>query len=522
MNEQLAYQVIHEVLKHGVQEFCVCPGSRNSPLVTILTKETLLKKYYWFEERSAAFFALGRSRQTRRPVAVITTSGTAAAELLPAVMEAHYTGVPLVVITADRPRRFRNTGAPQTAEQVGLYGPYTSFAEDLSEAERSYLELWDRHGPAHVNVCFEEPLKVVGKLPPENAFPTVVSKEKPIRDEDFQMLTDFLKSVQFPFVVVSSLREEDREPVAQFLLKMNAPVLLEGISGLREDPRLSHLRIRRVDKLWDHSTAALYEIDGILRIGGVPTFRNWRDLEDMQYKLQVLSVNHVPFSGLSWGKLICSPIHTFFEKFTIPPIQKFAMPRWLEAEKEYQKQFLKLVHDEPLAEQSMVHHLSKIIPRGSHVYLGNSLPIREWDLGAVWEPKGLTVTANRGVNGIDGQISTFLGLSREGIENWALLGDLTALYDMAGPWILKQLKHLHVHIVVINNRGGKIFEKMYQEKEFLNLHSLNFKPLADMWGLEYERWTTVECKKSSAKRRLIELIPDEEATRRFSDKLGTI
>src|SRR5262249_51804584 len=110
------------------------------------------------EERSAAFFALGRSKITHQPVAIITTSGTAAGELLPATMEAYYTGIPLVLLTADRPRSYRGTNAPQCAEQVGLFGQYAVFEQDLAENEECNLQGWKQNGAAHLNVCLDEPL----------------------------------------------------------------------------------------------------------------------------------------------------------------------------------------------------------------------------------------------------------------------------------------------------------------------------------------------------------------------------
>ncbi|NGX43080.1 MAG: 2-succinyl-5-enolpyruvyl-6-hydroxy-3-cyclohexene-1-carboxylate synthase [Chlamydiae bacterium] len=156
MNSLLARHVLEEVGKTGVSEFCICPGGRNAPFVVALRFLTKVKQYHLFEERSAAFFALGRAKALDKPVAVLTTSGTAAAELLPATMEAYYSGVPLLLITADRPRRFRGSGAPQSADQVGLFGKYTIFSEDLAMTEICKIKQWDLSAPAHLNVCFEE------------------------------------------------------------------------------------------------------------------------------------------------------------------------------------------------------------------------------------------------------------------------------------------------------------------------------------------------------------------------------
>jgi len=143
-NLAAARNLLERVRGAGVTDFCVCGGSRNAPLIAVLTGNV----YTFIDERSAAFFALGRIKRDERPVAVITTSGTAAAELLPAAIEAYYSGAPLVLITADRPARFRGTAAPQSIEQVGLFGVYAA----------TELDRWNRRMPLHINVEFDEPL----------------------------------------------------------------------------------------------------------------------------------------------------------------------------------------------------------------------------------------------------------------------------------------------------------------------------------------------------------------------------
>lgn len=139
-----ARDLIERVRGAGVTDFCICGGSRNAPLIAVVTGNL----YTFVDERSAAFFALGRIKRDERPVAVITTSGTAAAELLPAAVEAYYSGAPLVLITADRPARFRGTAAPQSIEQIGLFGVYAA----------TDFDRWNRRMPLHINVEFDEPL----------------------------------------------------------------------------------------------------------------------------------------------------------------------------------------------------------------------------------------------------------------------------------------------------------------------------------------------------------------------------
>lgn len=494
--ERLILDVLQESLRCGMQEVCICPSARNAPFVQALIKIPQLKTYYWFEERSAAFFALGRSRETQLPVSVITTSGTAAGELLPAAMEAYYSGVPLILITADRPPSYRGTGAPQSAEQVGLFGVYALVDYDVEINQTFSMSNWNQLGPAHINVCIDEPLT--------HAFECIdldYEREYYPYSPATGSFGDFFENIQYPFVVVSTLQSDQRPQVVEFLQKLNAPVYLEGISGLRGHPSLRHLEISCPDKTWQKAKEAGYPIDAVLRIGGVPTFRSWRDLETMEGEVKILSINHVLFSGLSWG----SVIRTNWDN---PP--RFAgAERWLAADRNWAEKSAENYVKNPKAEASMIYHLSKIIPKNALLYLGNSLPIREWDMAAVRDRCDLEVRGNRGVNGIDGQISTFLGMCAEGRSNWGIFGDLTTLYDLAGPWILKSLKGMDITLVVINNSGGQIFAKMFKEKEILNTHEVQFKPFADLWGMHYERWTEVPAKVEPCDRpRLIEIIPE--------------
>jgi 2-succinyl-5-enolpyruvyl-6-hydroxy-3-cyclohexene-1-carboxylate synthase len=146
-NVERARRLVAQVREAGAEDFCVCAGSRNSPLLAVLgTSDARL--YSFVDERSAAFFAVGRSKATGRPSAVVTTSGTAVAELLPATIEAYYSGIPLILVTADRPARYRGTGAPQAIEQAELFGPYAATSFDR----------WDAASPLHINIEFDEPL----------------------------------------------------------------------------------------------------------------------------------------------------------------------------------------------------------------------------------------------------------------------------------------------------------------------------------------------------------------------------
>lgn len=492
-NERLVMQVIQELWFAGVEEFVLCPGVRNAPFVQALATRPDIKQHYWFEERSAGFFALGRCRSAGKPVAVITTSGTASAELLPATIEAYYTGVPLLLVTADRPPHYRGTGAPQVCEQVDIFGVYAEKTLDITSETCFSLQEWKQRGPAHINVCledrdrnlFQEPLEINQEY---IHFPQYAASGS---------LDQFYASVKNPFVVLGTVPPSARHAVIEFLVKLNAPVYAEAISGIRGDPRISHLEICVGDNVFNRAKENQYPIDGVLRIGGVPTFRSWRDLEELEREVAVYSVNYVPFSGLSFGHIVTAPLDLFFKKENPRPYDTH-FGRWLETDKANYRKMLADLKPEP----SMVRGLSLAIPEGSMVYLGNSLPIREWDMAAVRDKK-FEIQASRGINGIDGQLSTFFGLCEPGRDNWGIFGDLTTLYDLAAPWILRTMQDRDITIVVINNGGGMIFAPMFKEREILNEHQLSFEPVAKLWGLQYSREITI-----GRGHRLIELRPE--------------
>lgn len=506
--------VLEEVIRAGVKEFCVCPGARNSPLVCALNNTKQIKTHYWYEERSAAFFALGRARSSKSPVAVVTTSGTAVGELLPAAMEAFYTGVPLLFLTADRPRRFRGTGAPQAAEQVNIFGIYTPFAQDLEDEERCLIDRWDQSSPAHLNVCLEEPKSYRIETPLQIQMPT--KRHKPTLSPDSTPLNNFFAESPYPLILVSTLSSEEQAPVREFLLKVNAPIYCESGSGLREDPALEHLQIRVESSIWTLSQANDYPIDGILRLGGIPVTRIWRDLEDKKNQLAECSISELPFSGLSWGTHIQCDLKHFLSTY-IPTrsqgIENFY--EWVNADRLLHQEIEKLFLEYPASEPALFRALSVRIPKNSMVYLGNSLPVREWDLGAPLEPRGIHIETSRGLNGIDGQLSTFLGLCEKGRENWAILGDLTTLYDFAGLWIAHTIPEISFRVVVMNNGGGKIFSRIFKDPSFQNNHSFDFEPFANCWKIPYYCLNGSEILEEVDSQAFIEVCPDPVETDAF-------
>lgn len=515
-NRLLAAEILSALHASGVRTLCVCPGGRNAPLVLAADAAAgSFEVVSFFEERSAAFFALGRAQRDGAPVAVLTTSGTAAAELLPAMLEARQAGLPLVAVTADRPGRLRGTGAPQTINQLPIF----------AAAEIPVLDI-DRPGqigalptgPVHVNACFDEPL-VDG--PVAMALPGVrpAPQDAPAwmdTDGARRVAEDFFSRVRRPLVLVSSLREKDAGHIAPWLASLRCPLYLEAVSQLRNDRRLQEFSLHGGERILLTSECR-EACDGVIRIGGVPTPRFWRECED----LPVLHVSRVNLPGLA-GSSTVIPLEVF------PSIGGSFVPDAGRSEALFARdraaaeKLESLLESEPRSEAGLIRALARRLPDTARVFLGNSLPVREWDLAAPRRREGRTFFANRGVNGIDGLVSTALGLSGADRPTAAVLGDLSALYDMAGLWPSAQLGDHDFTLAVINNGGGKIFDRMFRHPSFLNAHRIHLRGWAEMFGWHYGTMHAPDEVWPEATPRLIEVLPEAEATERFADRYAAL
>jgi 2-succinyl-5-enolpyruvyl-6-hydroxy-3-cyclohexene-1-carboxylate synthase len=214
--------------------------------------------------------------------------------------------------------------------------------------------------------------------------------------------------------------------------------------------------------------------------------------------MPIVHYSDLPFAGLTRGE-----VHPIEE---LPSLTGTRDETFFARDREQAARLAQILDDEPLSELAMIRTLSRELAPETRVYLGNSLPIREWDLAATREPRGFEYEANRGANGIDGQVSTFLGWCDASRENVCVVGDLTAIYDLNAPWIVPQLGSVRFRIVIVNNGGGRIFSRVaslravdpaLREKIIENVHDVRFEHWAAMWNID-----------------VTELRPDEEASRR--------
>jgi 2-succinyl-5-enolpyruvyl-6-hydroxy-3-cyclohexene-1-carboxylate synthase len=507
MNIELAEKIISNLNTSGVSEFIVCAGARNAPFVKILGASDGARVRFFYDERAAGFYALGRTRQSGRPVAVITTSGTAAAELLPAAIEAYYSGVPLVLVTADRPQNFRGSGSPQTIEQVGLFSYYAQKTLDLSKPEDVPAE-FTFHSTLHLNVCFSEPLldRKITALQLRDANVSLSERSGAANNGE---VSRFFSTVKKPLVLASALPASVRGRVLEFLSNLNAPIYAEAQSGLRECQRLLPLILKSGEAMLKPENI-LREFDGVLRIGSVPTVRLWRDLDLTLAKMPVLSVSDTEFSGLA--REVKTAV-TFSSLFSYSAVGAAPKHDGLTIDSQNYIKLGDLFARLPLAEPSLFRRLSRVIPPDDLIFVGNSLPIREWDFAADYAHPHENVFANRGANGIDGVISTFIGMSKTQCENWLVIGDLSALYDLNALSFAEPGKRLR--IVVVNNNGGQIFTRMFNDSHFVNPHTLNFQKWAEMFGFEYVTSDLSEPLDLKSERVVIELKPDNSQSEKF-------
>ncbi|MBC6415744.1 MAG: 2-succinyl-5-enolpyruvyl-6-hydroxy-3-cyclohexene-1-carboxylic-acid synthase [Bdellovibrionales bacterium] len=513
MNITLAKNILKQLVERGVFSFCICPGGRSAPFIELLSQSKGLSLFYFFEERSAGFFALGRSQRDKNPVAVITTSGTAVAELLPCVIEADYSKVPLVLMTCDRPLKFGQKGCPQTLKKASsLFKDYCKLSQNISRLQDFNLENWNLSSSLHLNICFEEPLidEKVDSLDFSKKKTKKIKLLKPFRNfqkRSTQELNKFFKCSKKPLILIGELKDYEVPMVKNILKSYNNPIYLEALSQLQG----VFPSLLSGEKILSYALKNRH-IDSVLRIGGVPRSRFWRDLE--KDYLPVLNLSSAPYyEGLS---RFTYNHHLLEQDEQILKDRLFNLKDFGKDLKTFDqiqsKKYQKILKQYPKSEQAWFLTLKKSLKPHSKVFLGNSSPIRFWDQIVFCQKKSLKIQGQNGVNGIDGLLSRFLGQCEEKNPNVAFLGDLSLLYDMSGFW--KSKSYPPWTVFVINNFGGQIFSRLYKNSDFLNSHNISFEALAKMWSISYKLYKDPFLLKKNQAYTLIEIQPSNLETKK--------
>ena len=448
---ELARDLLDRLVAAGVEHLVLCPGSRSAPLAFAsyhAAEAGRVTLHTRIDERTAGFLALGLAKGSHRPAVVFCTSGTAAANLHPAVLEAAHAGVPLVVVTADRPASMRGTGANQTTDQLGLFGDAAPTLDVASGDDLAGVEV-DGGGPVHVNVQFVEPLVPgVGEFPRDrgNSPETLGIRDRP------GSATDPLHLPAGPRTVVVA-GDDAGPPARQLAENARWPLLAEPSSGSRTGD--SAIRTYRILLGGDLGT----RIERVVVFGHPTLSRPVTRL--LGSGVEVISV---PPRG-RWTERP-HPVTRHARAVTADPDVSGWFEEWKARDAEVSRALDDLVEADGLGPLAVAREVSAALPPGGQLYVGASNPIRDLDLMAAHYEVGRRrkVLANRGLSGIDGTVSSAIGaaLTRPGARNLLLVGDVTFLHDMTALVIGPDEPRPDLTVVVVNDDGGSIFAVLEQ------------------------------------------------------------
>lgn len=498
----------------GLRDVCISPGSRNTPLVLAFAGHPELRSWAHHDERSSGYFALGLARASGRPVALVCTSGTAAVEYHPAVVEALQSRVPLLVLTADRPPELRDVGAPQAVDQVKLYGDHVKWSHSASPPDTDApatapalaAHAWGEciespAGPVHLNLPFREPL-----VPPADwsAAPATMTRTAVVTgtrepgDAAVAKLDRILAGRKTLFVV-GAVPGGAAAVVDELAASLRAVVFADPQSGLRFGDRSSAI-IAAADLL---TAAGMLDADPpevVVRWGALPTSKPvWRWLESHPHVLQVLVDSGAHRDPLGTASLVVrTDVAATAGRISTPGAPADYPADWRARDAAAQTAIDTALAVEAFPnEPAVARCIAAAAPEGGFVFAGSSMPIRELDMFAARRSEDLAVLANRGANGIDGSISTALGIAATGRSCVAVVGDVAALHDLGALATMRRLA-LPLTLVIIHNDGGGIFEMLPQadpnrvdrdlfERFFATPHGTDFIAVAGALGVPARR-----------------------------------
>jgi 2-succinyl-5-enolpyruvyl-6-hydroxy-3-cyclohexene-1-carboxylate synthase len=528
---------IDELVRADIRHIVICPGSRSTPLAISAANNPDVQLHVLIDERSAGFFALGLAKYTGKPSVLICTSGTAAANFLPAIVEAHQSHIPMLVLTADRPHELREVGAPQTIDQNRLYGIYTKWFIDVALPEASNAALtyirslacraiaeasFIPSGPVHLNFPLREPLtpdpgktlSMAERDPiawygrPNGKPYTHINTPLNILDAD-SILSELADSVigqpKGLLIVGSGYSQDKASTFLSIAKKLGYPLLADPLSGLRGPGKTDPLLITSYDAfLRDERFVKQNKPDIIIRFGAMPVSK--AVLLYLQQYADVPQIIISPYQDWPDPTLTATRIIHAYDpgaRKNLPPTQpdydisanQIWQAQWKKAEHISQKTlYASIEAHEDCFEGRVFIELTTLLPDNSLLFLGNSMPIRDCDTFFWPESKQIKILCNRGANGIDGVVSSALGASsvHQG-PSVLVIGDLSFYHDLNGLLAAK-LFSLNIVIALINNNGGGIFSFLPQsnypnhfEQLFGTPTDLDFSHVVAMYNGSFTR-----------------------------------
>ncbi|MHC5937175.1 2-succinyl-5-enolpyruvyl-6-hydroxy-3-cyclohexene-1-carboxylic-acid synthase [Nostoc sp.] len=523
VNQLWAYILTETLKRLGLTCAIICPGSRSTPLAIAFAQQVPeIEAISILDERSAAFFALGQAQATGRPVVLVCTSGTAGANFYSAVIEASYSRVPLLILTTDRPPELRDCHSGQTIDQLRLYGNYPNWQTELAlpspdmgmlaYLRQTVIHSWERtqtptKGPVHLNIPFRDPL---APLPDGTDLSYLQSQFHP---EDF--FAEITNTTPFPIpqqwkecdrgiiiagVAQPSQPQEYCRAIAHLSQTLKWPVLAEGLSPVRNYAELNPYLISTYDLiLRNQQLAKQLAPEMVIQVGEMPTskeLRNWIDAtQPRRWVIDNSDQNLDPLHGRT-THLRISVEDIKVEERSLSFSSDYGK-KWCDAETQ-----VRLVVDQTMGkideiiESKAAWLISQILPPGTPLFIANSMPVR--DVEYFWKPNNLGVRShfNRGANGIDGTLSTALGMAHRQQSSVMLTGDLALLHDTNG-FLIRNKFIGHLTIVLINNNGGGIFEMLPIAKfdppfeEFFGTpQDIDFAQLCATYNVQHELITS--------------------------------
>ncbi len=517
-NDLVVGALVDALAQSGVQHACLCPGSRSTPLALKLAAHPRLRLWTHLDERSAAYFGLGLAKASRQPVALLATSGTATANFLPAVVEAFLSRVPLVVLTADRPHELRDRGAPQTIDQVQLYGRHAKWFFDLPEprlslddaalartiATRAVAAALDEPaGPVHLNCPLREPLvPMPSPLTAAPAPPLAVSNG--LRSPSSGLVDSLANALvaRRGLIICGDQSDAGFPPaVAELAQSLQYPVLADPLSGVRCGPHDRSLVLDAYDALLRVHDEPDLEPQVVLRFGAVPTSKPLQ-----QYLQRSPAARHILVDG---GGAWRDPLGVSTDVLHVDArilchalaqcIEPFAPSAWSDSWRRLDRLARAALESrlntllEPF-EGAIFTQLARLLPEYATIYAGNSMPVRDLDTFLPSTSHHWRVLSNRGANGIDGVVSSALGACAASDGPLVLvIGDISFYHDLNG--LLAARQHgLDLLVVLAHNDGGGIFSFLPQaehpahfERLFGTPHGLDFKPFVEGYGGRFVR-----------------------------------
>ncbi len=512
---------IDELAANGVTNVVISPGSRSTPLALLAAAHNEIKEHVLVDERSAAYFALGIAKETQAPVALICTSGTAVANYFPAVVEAYHGRVPLLLLTADRPHELRDIGAPQTIDQLNIFGSFVKKFYEMSLPEgskESLLYVRNRAkravsiamnqalGPVHLNFPIREPLT------PDLSLKSIwgnrdkqieLATEKVLTNESVKYLGKLISSKKRPLIVVGPQYDSElRSLIYSLSDKLEAPILADPLSQIRSKKHVN--LVEGYDAfLKDESLRQSLECDLIIRFGAMPISKSYlfylREQKNLTHIVIDESIeSREPTNRNSiYLHVKADAFLTQLNQVELEGTNQSWLAKWQKINQVTKDALSQLPNE--LTEGAAVKTLIDNLPDSSILFAGNSMAVRDVDSFYLANDKELFIHASRGASGIDGVVSTALGIASATEKQVTLLiGDLSFYHDLNGLLAAMQM-NLNLTVLLINNDGGGIFsflpqsnEPTYFEKIFGTPLGIDFSLAIEMYGGRYKQIKTLD------------------------------